>query len=139
MDAEAGIAPAMPEADIAQLQEEVAFWRRDAAARLHMLIAIHAHRKKAHDSRGARDLRVSYIMPTLAAFRDAAAKEWHTRCEACGEFLPDTERHKVIGLGQGDTARIHTACGDPDWHVYAGDRDDEAEIIAEAKRIVEHG
>lgn len=114
---------------------EVSHWRADAAARLEKAMALLAHATRNDDLERAADIRVHDIMPTLAAFRDADAGEWHSRCEICGEFLPDAEPYTVIG-DDGDTSRVHTACC-PEGPVYEGEPPAWiAETVAKAKALV---
>lgn len=62
------------QARLADALAEVAFWRREASARLWIGIALHANAGSDEDK--AAHIRVTYIMPVLAALRDADAKKW---------------------------------------------------------------
>lgn len=122
--------------EIEQLREEIAFWRRDAAARLWGYMASAIGFEKDADKRTA-DLRTNYIMPTLAALRDADAKEWHRRCSICGEFIEPTAELRGIAVDEDTTETVHAACGDPDSETYRHeDPDHDARIIADAKAFI---
>ena len=56
----------------AEMLAEVRFWRCDALARLDMYLALHNATPEAEQA----NVSVRHIMPTLAALRDAAAKDW---------------------------------------------------------------
>jgi chromosome segregation ATPase len=94
------------------LCEEVSFWRSDLAARLALAVGIHKHAVKTGDAARAADIRVSVIMPGLAALRDADAKEWHSRCDFCGELIRPEDEQQASGYE--DIGPVHRRCGNPD-------------------------
>lgn len=119
------------------LREEVVFWRRDAIARLWMAVALHEAAQNKRDHRRAAELRVGHIAPTLAALRDANAKEWHERCEGCGKLLRHDEPYQIIAVDQaGTTGRLHVACGDPSFLTCQPDPDDAEKVIADARQLI---
>lgn len=123
--------------EIEQLREEVAFWRRDAAARLWGYMASAKASAEVYDDIRAADLRANHIMPTLAALRDADGKEWHSRCMICGEFIKPTDDLRAVAVDDDDTESVHARCGDPDSPVYRHEAlERDAKVIAEAKRFV---
>jgi hypothetical protein len=67
------------------LQDEVTFWRQDAAARLWAGMALaKAAEKKGEEARAA-EIRVSILMPTRAALASALSGDiYHPCCEGCG-------------------------------------------------------
>ncbi|GEM_PF-5377292 len=104
--------------ELTDLREEVAFWRGDLAARLWFAVGLHKDAVAKGDRSRAADLRVNIIMPGLAALKSADAKEWHSRCDVCGEFVrpdqPDCAWDEISG---------HAACllDDPSGHEPVGD------------------
>jgi DNA-binding IscR family transcriptional regulator len=127
---------------IADLREEVAFWRRDAAARLWAACASYRN-PNASDADRLR-IAVSQIMPMLAAFRDADAKHWfHSSCETCGAPIRAGEEYAVASVGdEGDAVGFCTKHA-PDGVakvIAPGTAQEIAHDIAEAKRLVDwHG
>lgn len=118
-------------------EEEVAFWRREMTAKLDMLSRLHGTYDPDGDE--AANIRANHMMPILNALRDADAKEWHTRCELCGEFLRPAERLTTMafeedGIGQSVHATCAHAVEGAD-HIFV-EEDDSAEVIAKAKAIV---
>ena len=75
---------------IERLREEVAYWRRDLAARLWSLTALYEAAKERRESERAADL-ACLLYPILASYDSAMAGEWLSRCDICGEFIRDGE------------------------------------------------
>lgn len=72
--------------DAAALAEEVRYWRRDLSARLWFATGLY----EAALRDGRLDEATTHeqaIRSGLAAFRAVDAGEFHSRCEACGEFI----------------------------------------------------
>jgi hypothetical protein len=113
-------------------EEEVAFWRRDAIARLQMAVWLHRGCEQSGDEVRAAQARID-MRATLAALRDADAQEWYERCEACGEFLRDGEAR--VNLGE-DAGAAHAKCVGEDSRFIEKD-DDATAIIAEARALLE--
>jgi hypothetical protein len=75
------------DAETHRLCEEVAFWRKNSAATIEMLLAsIEASAMRGEIAR-ATDLEVNILRPQVAALTEALAGDFHQRCEACGDPL----------------------------------------------------
>lgn len=116
------------------LEEEVAYWRRDALARLRTGIDLHKHAVTHGNDDRAADIAVGTIFPTLAALENAAAKEFHSGCELCGKELRDDAPYRHVNI-DGGTQRVHVRCGDPAEPECGPDSFDPAGAMAEARAI----
>ena len=131
----------MSETSTIRLREEVAFWRKDAAARLWGAMADYRAAEEAGDQKRMIAIKVRDIDPTLYAFRDADAGHFHEGCEFCSAPL----HHGQFVILYED-ATVHADCDNPDQPASYGGAvpyddmfTDErvAEIVAEAKALVE--
>lgn len=92
--------------EIADLREEVAYWRRDAVARA-WAAAVEMEKDAPSE---AASIKVGRLDPALHAIRDADAKQWHMACEACGKAL----RTGQLVHYYDDAGSIHVDCDNPD-------------------------
>lgn len=91
-----------------EAEEEIEFWRQEMAAKLEMLMAL----AKVAEAKGLSSLAVDRqveINLILNAFRDADAKEWHTRCVECGEFITPGTLTILVGDEDGGEP-AHASC-----------------------------
>jgi hypothetical protein len=118
--------------------EEVAFWRRDAAARLQMAIWLHRgfeQRRNAKAAREAARIRIEVIRPTLAALDQANRGEWFERCELCGEFMRPGDERVSAGCIDGEEILAHASCAGVKTGLFVDDCD--SAVIAEARALVD--
>lgn len=95
--------------EIAQLREEVAFWRRDAVARAWSAAVHFEAAASSGDADRAAWIKVGSLDPALFAIRDADAQYWHMCCEGCGK--PLLTGHFVVHYE--DVGAVHADCDNP--------------------------
>jgi len=92
--------------ELAQLREEVHFWRANAAATLSTAVMMAEAAARKGDTDEEARILVSTILPQSTALRDALAGDYHEYCESCGKPLLDGQP-VVSDVDCGD---IHAQC-----------------------------
>lgn len=85
------------------LREEVAFWRREAAAML-WFATTEFRAAKSDDDRAAATTKIT---PILAAFASADAKDWFDECEVCGAPIKPGDDYLPGGEDSGPHCKAH--------------------------------
>lgn len=122
-------------------QDEVTYWRQDAAARLEIAMTL----AKAADAKGedqrAAEIRVGIIFPTRAALTGAlSGRIYWPLCEGCSKPVEAGDAVYAIGDHEDDgaTGEVHVDCDQPaladplpaEAHRHAGDSEFTPEGIA---------
>lgn len=99
------------------LRDIAAYWRRDAAARLHVAVGLYEDAKKKGDERAMADVYVRLLSPTLASLNAVEAGELLPRCGKCDRFIRPTDARQPFE-GDGDGAIFSYVHGAPEcrWH-----------------------
>ena len=101
-------------AEMVDLREEVAYWRRDAAARMWMAQALMQARRKE----GRDDLAFAHsdaLRAAVGASEEVQAKHWHSSCEICGKpMLPGEATYYFAeeGISAHDRCAVESAADD---------------------------
>lgn len=130
---------------LASAMEEIRFWRRDAAARLEMGLALLKAQEQKGEADEAAKTYLLKVQPAFAALRDALAEAFvYPICPLCDHPIKDGEWVQMW-KDEGDT---HVLCaapstdqtGDPDAVKYVDDIPDERieAILAEAEVYLDH-
>jgi hypothetical protein len=110
-------------AEVDDLREEVAFWRRSVVATIWASGCEMKAARERGDLDAANYVKVNRIWPLRASLRDADAKAWHATCVGCGGSL----RNGQIVLCYDEGERCHFSCEDvdfqPESHELGEDRD----------------
>lgn len=120
----------------ADLIDEIEFWRKDAAARIQVMYTVAVARSQKGNERGAIDMKVNYLLPTVNALSQALAGEYHVgfECELCGKPV----RSGDLVVGYDDVGDVHVNCqSKPGAYIYkAGDeiRIDKDSLDVEAMK-----
>lgn len=120
-----------------EAREEVEFWHRDALARLQMATWLHKGVMAKGDEDRAAKIRVSTMMPTLAAIKSARTRDFYENCPICGGpiKLGDLVAHASIHNEEDDNDMVCARHVDGPGYVYA--EDDADKIIAAAEKELE--
>lgn len=103
--------------ELADLREEVAYWRKDAAARAWAYGVYMKAAKDRGNENEAIQIKVGYLDPTLAAIDAAKEKRWHSGCTGCGKPLLNGQIVVIFDEGE----RCHMDCNQPNWQPKAGE------------------
>lgn len=98
-----------------RLQDEVTYWRRDAAARLRTDMTLARAAERLGEEDRAAEIRVNIIFPTRAALANALSGDIHwPLCEGCGKPIQDGDAVFAVGDEEGfQTGELHAYCDRP--------------------------
>lgn len=104
------------------LQDEVTYWRQDAAARLRTAITLARAAEGEDDLERAAQISVGIIFPTRAALANALSGYiYYPLCEGCSKPVQAGDVVFAVGDGEGQTGELHADCERPRLDGHGGD------------------
>jgi len=116
-----------------EAEEEVAYWRTEMLAKLQMATWLHNGLIQKGDENRAADVRVSTIMPTLAALKAAAVRDFYESCPLCGNEIRPGMRVVQVAIGDPDDSSMACAEHDEPERSYVYEHDLPEAIMAAAE------